>query len=82
MVAQHWVGLTAQGVRLRPHPLTPAAYTGGRIVAVVHWTASFAGLPLRQGGDVKTNEHDLTDHLVIESKAAIIDSEDVGLGVH
>lgn len=60
--------------------LTPAP-TGWVIVAVAH-LSTVASSPLRQGRDVKKNEPESPGHLVIESKAAIIDSADVGLGVH
>lgn len=51
------------------------------MAAVVH-ISKFARSPLRQSGDVQKNEPERRGHLVIESKSAIIDSEDTGLGVH
>ena len=46
------------------------------------WHTSARLSPLHQGGDVEKNEPERRGHLVIESKASIINSEALGLGVH
>lgn len=51
------------------------------IVVVAH-ISGFALSSLHQGGDVEKNEPERRGHLVIESKASIINSEALGLGVH
>ena len=63
-----------------PH-LLPPAHARWVMAAVVH-ISKVARSPLRQSGDVQKNEPERRGCLVIESKSAIIDSEDTGLGVH
>lgn len=74
-------GADCPGRAADPCPRPPTAYTGHWIAALVQkqQTCRIASAPRWR---LKTNERDLAGHLVIESKAAIIDSEDIGPGRH
>lgn len=83
-VAWHRVGCTLPWMSRRPahphsQPLQLPAASGWR-----PWCSDseFVRWPPHQGGDGKKNEPARTGHLVIESKAAIIDSKDRERGDH